>query len=56
MEEVIGNKRCPNPMLGESEIEIRPILYRRRFREALTPELENRKNVAVQRLTNSKSS
>jgi len=29
MEEAIAwVKRCPNPMLGESEIEIRPVFYR----------------------------
>jgi hypothetical protein len=32
-------KRCPNPMLGPSEIEIRPILEAEDFGEAFTPEL-----------------
>jgi hypothetical protein len=32
-------KRCPNPMEGESEIEIRPIFEAEDFGEALTPEL-----------------
>jgi hypothetical protein len=32
-------KRCPNPMLSESEIEIRPIFEASDFGEALTPEL-----------------
>jgi hypothetical protein len=32
-------KRCPNPMPGESEIEIRPIYEMEDFGEALTPEL-----------------
>ena len=32
-------KRCPNPMLGESEIEIRQIFEAEDFGEALTPEL-----------------
>jgi hypothetical protein len=32
-------KRCPNPMIGESEIEIRPIFEAEDFGEALTPEL-----------------
>ena len=32
-------KRCPNPMGGESEIEIRPIFEAEDFGEALTPEL-----------------
>jgi hypothetical protein len=33
-------KRCPNPMSGESEIEIRPILEAGDFGPALTPELK----------------
>ncbi|HEY9826149.1 MAG TPA: YciI family protein [Stenomitos sp.] len=33
-------KRCPNPMLGPSEIEIRPIFAAEDFGEALTPELK----------------
>ena len=32
-------KRCPNPMVGESEIEIRPVFEAEDFGEALTPEL-----------------
>jgi hypothetical protein len=32
-------KRCPNPMPGESEIEIRPLFSPEDFGEALTPEL-----------------
>jgi hypothetical protein len=32
-------KRCPNPMLGESEIEIRQIFGPEDFGEVLTPEL-----------------
>jgi hypothetical protein len=32
-------KRCPNPMPGESEIEIRPIFEADDFGEAFTPEL-----------------
>lgn len=35
-------KRCPNPMPGESEIEIRPIFEPEDFGEALTPELRER--------------
>lgn len=31
-------KRCPNPMLGESEIEIRQVFEASDFGEALTPE------------------
>ncbi len=32
-------RRCPNPMPGESEIEIRPIFEAEDFGEAFTPEL-----------------
>jgi hypothetical protein len=32
-------KRCPNPMEGESEIEIRPVFEPEDFGEAFTPEL-----------------
>ncbi|MCC6467637.1 MAG: YciI family protein [Alphaproteobacteria bacterium] len=32
-------KRCPNPMPGPSELEIRPIFEAEDFGEALTPEL-----------------
>ena len=35
-------KRCPNPMLGESEIEIRQIFEAEDFGAALTPELRER--------------
>ena len=31
-------KRCPNPMLGPSEIEIRPVYEREDFGDALPPE------------------
>lgn len=43
-------KRCPNPMNGDSEIEIRQIFENEDFGEALTPELrerESRLRVAV---------
>ena len=33
-------KRCPNPMLTDSDIEIRPIFGPEAFGEAMTPELE----------------
>lgn len=40
MEEAIAwVKRCPNPMPGESEIEIRPIFAAEDFGVSLTPEL-----------------
>jgi hypothetical protein len=32
-------KRCPNPMLGPSEIEIRPVFEAEDFGEAMTPEI-----------------
>ena len=32
-------KRCPNPMTGPSEIEIRPVFEMEDFGEAMTPEL-----------------
>jgi len=32
-------KRCPNPMLGPSEIEIRPLFEMADFGEVLTPEI-----------------
>jgi hypothetical protein len=40
MEEAINwVKRCPNPMSGESEIEIRPIFEASDFGDEFTPEL-----------------
>jgi hypothetical protein len=33
-------KRCPNPMLGYSEIEIRPVFEMSDFAEIMTPEAE----------------
>ena len=43
MEEAVAwVKRCPNPMLGESEIEIRPFFEAEDFGEAYTPELQER--------------
>jgi hypothetical protein len=35
-------KRCPNPMEGESEIEIRPVFEAEDFGEEFTPELRER--------------
>jgi hypothetical protein len=32
-------KRCPNPMLGKSEIEIRPVVEADDLGDQLTPEL-----------------
>ena len=43
MDEAIGwVKRCPNPMPGDSEIEIRPLFSAEDFGEAMTPELRNK--------------
>jgi hypothetical protein len=40
MEEAVAwAKRCPNPMPGPSEIEIRPVFEAADFGDALTPEL-----------------
>ena len=38
-EAIVWLKRCPNPMLEASEIEIRPIFSAEDFGEMLTPEL-----------------
>ena len=37
-------KRCPNPMLGDSEIEIRRIFEAEDFGEAFTPELREQED------------
>jgi hypothetical protein len=37
-------KRCPNPMPGESEIEIRPIFAAEDFGETFTPELREQED------------
>ena len=48
-------KRCPNPMPGESEIEIRQVFEMDDFGEALTPELrEQEQRVAAQAAENAK--
>jgi hypothetical protein len=45
MEEAIAwVKRCPNPMPGDSEIEIRPLFEAEDFGEALTPELREQED------------
>jgi hypothetical protein len=41
-EAVAWVKRCPNPMPGPSEIEIRPLYEMADFGEALTPEIAER--------------
>src|SRR5438552_12917878 len=48
-------KRCPNPMEGESEIEIRQLFEAEDFGEAFTPELkEQERRVAEQAARNAK--
>jgi hypothetical protein len=37
-------KRCPNPMMGESEIEIRQIATMEDFGDAMTPELREQED------------
>src|SRR5687768_15714323 len=37
-------KRCPNPMLGDSEIEIRQVFEAEDFGEVLTPELKEQED------------
>jgi hypothetical protein len=45
MEEAIAwVKRCPNPMPGDSEIEIRPVFEAEDFGEALTPQLREQED------------
>ena len=41
-EAVAWVKRCPNPMPGPSEIEIRPLYEMEDFGDAMTPELRDR--------------
>jgi hypothetical protein len=57
MEEAIEwVKRCPNPMPGESEIEIRQIFENEDFGDALTPELlEQEERLRAQAAENAKS-
>ena len=45
-------KRCPNPMPGESEIEIRQIFDAEDFGEALTPELREQEEHLRERIAN----
>jgi len=37
-------KRCPNPMPGASEIEIRPVFELEEFGEAMTPTLREQED------------
>jgi hypothetical protein len=43
-EAVAWVKRCPNPMLSDSEIEIRPVFEAEDFGEAMTPELREQED------------
>jgi len=43
-EAVAWVKRCPNPMPGPSEIEIRPLFEMEDFAENLTPEFQERRD------------
>lgn len=45
-------KRCPNPMPGESELEIRPIFSADDFGDVLTPELREREERLAQQIQN----
>ncbi|TKT72530.1 YciI family protein [Afipia massiliensis] len=44
-------KRCPNPMLGPSEIEIRQVFEAADFGEALTPEIAEAEDRLREKLT-----
>ena len=50
-EAVAWVKRCPNPMSGPSEIEIRPVFEASDFGEALTPELAAQEDALRERLS-----
>ena len=43
-------KRCPNPMIEDSEIEIRPVFEAEDFGEAFTPELREQEEALRARL------
>ena len=47
-------KRCPNPMPGESEIEIRPFFEAADFGENFTPELQKQEQKLRQQIENKK--
>jgi hypothetical protein len=49
-------KRCPNPMLGESEIEIRQVFEAEDFGAELTPDLrEKERRIAAQAARNARA-
>lgn len=49
-EAVAWVKRCPNPMLGPSEIEIRPLFELEDFGDEMTPELAEQEEQLRERL------
>jgi len=48
-------KRCPNPMLSESEIEIRQVFDQEDFGEAFTPELREQEQRIYEQMSKNKS-
>jgi len=44
-------KRCPNPMMGPSEIEIRPLFDMADFAETLTPDFQERRSRLREKLS-----
>ena len=49
-------KRCPNPMDGESEIEIRQVFDTEDFGEAFTPELREQEQRIAEQMSKNKGS
>ena len=47
-------KRCPNPMSGESEIEIRPVFEAADFGENFTPELQEQERRLAEKIAGKK--
>jgi hypothetical protein len=47
-------KRCPNPMPGESEIEIRPVFEAADFGENFTPELQEQERRLAEKIAGKK--
>ena len=48
-------KRCPNPMPGDSEIEIRPVFEAADFGENFTPELQEQERRLAEKIAGKKS-
>ena len=56
MQEAIDRvKRCPNPMMEDSEIEIRPLFEMEDFGEEMTPELQDQENKLRQQMEQQQS-